>query len=129
VRASIWLNPSLFSDLGTVAQVRLFLFPFVMCGKFACSFVLLQQLSRKGKKKRQKHTVPRADKNIPVGCQIFCRKCRVEKHIPICIVEWISRRKTLDCKYAVIQSSGGYNFYLGFYSTYFYPRELKSVMR
>jgi hypothetical protein len=31
---------------------------------------------------------------IPVGCQIFRRMRRIEKHIPICVVERMSQRKT-----------------------------------
>jgi hypothetical protein len=51
------------------------------------------QKTKKAKKKKQ--TVPRADKNkFPVGCQIFRRIRRIEKHIPICAVERMSQRKT-----------------------------------
>jgi hypothetical protein len=48
------------------------------------------QATENKKKQKQKQTVPRADKKkkIPVGCQIFRRTCRIEKHIPICAVEW-----------------------------------------
>jgi hypothetical protein len=50
---------------------------------------------QKTKKQKQKQTVPRADKKkIPVGCQIFRRIRRIEKHIPICAVEWMLQRKT-----------------------------------
>jgi hypothetical protein len=43
---------------------------------------------------KQKQPVPRANKQkIPVGCQIFRRIRRVEKHIPIGVVERMSQRK------------------------------------
>jgi hypothetical protein len=32
--------------------------------------------------------------NTPVGCQIFRRIRIIEKHIPICVVERVSQRKT-----------------------------------
>jgi hypothetical protein len=41
-----------------------------------------------------------------VGCQIFRHIRRIEKHIPIDVVERMSQRKTDGCKYAVVQSSG-----------------------
>jgi hypothetical protein len=47
------------------------------------------------KKIKQKQTVARADKQkIPVGCRIFRRTRRIEKHIPICAVGRMSQQKT-----------------------------------
>jgi hypothetical protein len=45
-------------------------------------------------KQKQKQTVPRAGKKIPVGSQTFRRLRRIEKHIPIGVVERMSQRKT-----------------------------------
>jgi hypothetical protein len=57
-------------------------------------FTFKQKKEKKNKKtKKQQQSVPRADNN-PVGCQIFRRKGRIEKHIPICVVERMSQRKT-----------------------------------
>jgi hypothetical protein len=55
--------------------------------------VYIQTKERKTGDKKQKHSVPRADK-IPVGYQIFHRIRRIEKHIPIDVVERMSRRRT-----------------------------------
>jgi hypothetical protein len=52
--------------------------------------VYIQTNKRKKKQKqkqKQKQPVLRADKKIPVGCQIFRRIGRIEKHIPIGVVE------------------------------------------
>jgi hypothetical protein len=53
---------------------------------------------RKKQKQKQKQVVPRADKKIPVGCQIFRRIRRTEKHILIGVVERMSQRKTNGLK-------------------------------
>jgi hypothetical protein len=54
--------------------------------------VYIQTKERK-KNKKQKQPAPLADKN-PMGCQIFRRIRRIEKHIPIGVVERMSQRKT-----------------------------------
>jgi hypothetical protein len=60
-----------------------------------CSFKgLFTFKQKKGKKdKKQKQPAPHADK-IPVGCQIFHHIRRIEKHIPIGVVERMSQQKT-----------------------------------
>jgi hypothetical protein len=47
----------------------------------------------KKKKNKKQKPVPRADKN-PVGCQVFRRIRRIEKHIAIGVAERMSQRKT-----------------------------------
>jgi hypothetical protein len=53
-----------------------------------------ERKQKQKQKQKRKQTVPRADKKIPVGCQIFRRVRRIEKYIPICVVERMSQRKT-----------------------------------
>jgi hypothetical protein len=59
-------------------------------------------------KKKQKNTnnLVHVQIIIPVGCQIFRRIRRTEKHTPIGVVEGCRHGKLADCKYAVVQSSG-----------------------
>jgi hypothetical protein len=55
--------------------------------------VYIQTKERKSKTKN-KNNLFRVQIIIPVGCQIFYRIRRIEKHIPIGVVERMSQRKT-----------------------------------
>jgi hypothetical protein len=56
--------------------------------------VYIQTQGKKTKNKKNKNNLVHVQIIIPVGCQIFHRIRRIEKHIPINVVERMSQRKT-----------------------------------
>jgi hypothetical protein len=50
--------------------------------------------TQESKKQKNKNNLSHVQIIIPVGCQIFRRIRRIEKHIPISVVERMSQRKT-----------------------------------
>jgi hypothetical protein len=68
--------------------------------------IYIQNKERKKEKtKKQKQPVPRADNN-PGGLSNIPPIRKIEKHIPIGVVERMSQRKIDGRRYAVVQSSG-----------------------
>jgi hypothetical protein len=57
--------------------------------------VYIQTKDKKNNKQKNKNNLFHVQIIIPVGCQIFRRILRIEKHIPICVVERMSHR-TMD---------------------------------
>jgi hypothetical protein len=56
--------------------------------------VYIQTKKKEKKKQKHKNNLVHVQIIIPVGCQIFCRIRRIEKHVPIGVVERMSQRKT-----------------------------------
>jgi hypothetical protein len=52
------------------------------------------QIKESTKQQKNKNNLFHVQIIIPVGCQIFSRMRRIEKHIPISVVERMSQRKT-----------------------------------